>query len=97
MATRIAGLTERFDDMARSAAMPEEQIAQPGRTDRRDLAAKSRKSPSEPNSDMMMQGLENRLYEIASAIDKKSRDATDQTLVYFRDLEGRAAGADAAH
>ncbi len=37
----------------------------------------------------MMQGLENRLYEIASAIDKKSRDATDQTLGYFRDLEGR--------
>jgi localization factor PodJL len=88
MASRIAGLTERFDEMARSAAMPEEQIARlAGQIDA--ISRKISEKPAEHNSDMMMQGLENRLYEIASAIDKKSRDATDQTLGYFRDLEGR--------
>ena len=88
MATRMAGLSERFDEMARSAAMPEEQIARlAAQIDM--ISRKVSEKPAEPNSDVMMQGLENRLYEIASAIDKKSRDATDQTLVYFRDLEGR--------
>ena len=88
MATRIAGLTERFDEMARSAAMPEEQIVRlAGQIDA--ISRRISEKPAEPSSDVMMQGLENRLYEIASAIDKKSRDATDQTLVYFRDLEGR--------
>jgi localization factor PodJL len=88
MAARIAGLTERFDDMARSAAMPEEQIVRlAGQIDA--ISRKISEKPAEPNADVLMQGLENRLYEIASAIDKKSRDATDQTLGYFRDLEGR--------
>ncbi len=88
MAARIAGLTERFDEMARSAAMPEEQITRlSGQIDA--ISRKISEKPADQSSDVMMQGLENRLYEIASAIDKKSRDATDQTLGYFRDLEGR--------
>ena len=88
MATRIAGLSEQFDEMARASALPEEHIARlAAQIDT--ISRKISEKPAEPSSDVMIQGLENRLYEIASAIDKKSRDATDQTLVYFRDLEGR--------
>lgn len=88
VASRIANLTERFDELARASTLPEEQVARLAAQ----IEAISRKmadAPAALNADAVMHGLENRLYEIAGAIDKKSRDATDQTLGYFRDLEGR--------
>ena len=86
--SRIAALTERFDALAHSSTLPEEQISRLT-AQMATIADKIADGPSGANPDAMMHGLENRLYEIASAIDKKSRDATDQTLSYFRDLEGR--------
>ncbi len=85
---RIAVLTERFDALTRASTLPEEQISR--LTAQMELISrKIENAPDASSADDMMHGLENRLYEIASAIDKKSRDATDQTLGYFRDLEGR--------
>ena len=85
---RIAALTERFDALTRASTLPEEQISR--LTAQMELITqKFDGAQGGSGADAMMHGLENRLYEIASAIDKKSRDATDQTLGYFRDLEGR--------
>jgi localization factor PodJL len=85
---RIGALTERFDALTRAATLPEEQISRIA-AQMEAIAHKISDTPEPLNPDDIMHGLENRLYEIASAIDKKSRDATDQTLSYFRDLEGR--------
>jgi localization factor PodJL len=85
---RISSLSDRFDALASASQLPEEQIAR--LASHMEVISRKIESVSDTsNADAMMQGLENRLYEIASAIDKKSRDATDQTLTYFRDLEGR--------
>ena len=85
---RISALTERFDALTRAQALPEEQISRIA-AQMEAITSKISDTPDPLNPDDIMHGLENRLYEIASAIDKKSRDATDQTLTYFRDLEGR--------
>ncbi len=88
LADRMTVLAERLDELSRASSLPEEQI---GRLAVQ-MEAISRKIADAPDAfdpDALMQGLENRLYEIASAIDRKSREATDQTLTYFRDLEGR--------
>jgi localization factor PodJL len=85
---RIASLSDRFDALASASQLPEEQIARLA-SHMETISRKIESVSDSSNADAMMQGLENRLYEIASAIDKKSRDATDQTLTYFRDLEGR--------
>jgi localization factor PodJL len=85
---RIASLSDRFDALASASQLPEEQIAR--LASQMEVISRKIESVSDTgNADQMMQGLENRLYEIASAIDQKSRDATNQTLTYFRDLEGR--------
>jgi localization factor PodJL len=88
LADRMAMLGERLDELSRASSLPEEQIGRLA-AQMEAIAHKIAVVPEAMNPDAMMQGLENRLYEIASAIDRKSRDATDQTLTYFRDLEGR--------
>jgi localization factor PodJL len=85
---RIASLSDRFDALASASQLPEEQIARLA-AHMEVISRKIETVSDTSNADQMMQGLENRLYEIASAIDQKSRDATNQTLSYFRDLEGR--------
>lgn len=85
---RISSLTDRFDALASASQLPEEQIARLA-AQMEVISRKIENASDTSNADAMMQGLENRLYEIASAIDKKSRDATEQTFSYFRDLEGR--------
>jgi localization factor PodJL len=85
---RIASLSDRFDALASATQLPDEQIARLA-AHMEVISRKIESASDTSNADAMMQGLENRLYEIASAIDQKSRDATNQTLTYFRDLEGR--------